>query len=140
MTPIENFLAFYQELSLSNLDELKAIYSDDVVFIDPVAKHTGLPAVEAYFIRLLRNCTGCHFDIRSTNEDENRAYVDWCMTFEHPKLKRGKPIPVDGFSVLDLEGGKVIRQRDYYDMGAMVYEHVPLLGGFVSGLRRRMAA
>lgn len=140
MTIMNRFLSFYQKLGSDQLNKLPTIYSDDVEFVDPVAEHRGIASVEIYFARLLKNCSDCTFTIRSHAVEGAKAYVDWQMTFAHPKLRRGKPIPVDGFSVLDLRDDKICRQRDYYDMGAMVYEHVPFLGGFISGLRRRMAA
>ena len=67
------------------------------------------------------------------------AFVTWTMRFAHAQLRGGKPILVDGVSQLDIAGDKIVRQRDYYDMGAMIYENVPLLGFVVAGLRRRMA-
>lgn len=140
MTIMDRFLSFYQKLGAEELSALQTIYSEDVEFVDPVTEHQGIASVEDYFARLLKNCNGCTFTIRSHVVEGAKAYVDWQMTFAHPKLRRGKPIPVDGFSVLDFKNDKICRQRDYYDMGAMVYEHVPLLGGFISGLRRRMAA
>lgn len=140
MTIMDKFLSFYQKLGSEQLNELPNIYSDDIEFVDPVAEHHGIGSVENYFARLLKNCKDCTFIIRFHDTDGSKAYVDWQMTFAHPKLRRGQPIPVDGFSVLELREDKICRQRDYYDMGAMVYEHVPFLGGFISGLRRRMAA
>lgn len=140
MKVLERFLSFYQTLSPKELGALDTIYSDDVVFIDPVTSHSGLDAVKQYFAKLLANCRGCAFDIHAATLNGASGYVRWTMTFEHPRLRRGRPISVDGFSLLNFEAGKISEQRDYYDMGAMIYEHVPLLGGIVSGLRRRLAA
>ena len=36
------------------------------------------------------------------------------------------------------EDGKVIYQRDFLDVGAMIYEHVPLLGKVIRYLKQRM--
>ncbi len=33
---------------------------------------------------------------------------------------------------------KVYRHRDYFDAGAMLYEHLPVLGRVVSWLKRRV--
>ncbi len=34
--------------------------------------------------------------------------------------------------------GAVLHQRDYYDAGEMIYEHLPLLGWAVRGVKRRV--
>jgi len=62
------------------------------------------------------------------------------MTYEHPRLKGGKPISLEGCSLLRWNlDGKVERHRDYFDAGALLYQHVPLMGGAIRWLRRRLA-
>ena len=55
-------------------------------------------------------------------------------------LNAGKPIAVDGVSVIKVGGmqGKVIYHRDYFDMGAFIYEHIPLLGNVIKGIKAKM--
>ena len=140
MTPLQQFLTLYTDLSDYSAGQLALVYSDDVEFIDPVTTHKGLAAVEAYFERLLLNCQSCVFEIQSASMQGSTGHVSWIMRFQHRRLKSGKPIEVEGFSLLNLHNGKVNRQQDYYDMGAMIYEHVPMVGPIVSALRRRLAA
>ena len=33
-----------------------------------------------------------------------------------------------GCSVVDMRDDRIVRQRDYYDAGEMIYEHLPILG------------
>ena len=138
--PLERFLALYTNLSHYSPNKLAEVYSDDVAFVDPVSTHHGLDAVNAYFKRLLLNCQFCVFEIQSTQVHGNTGHVSWTMHFQHRRLRGGKPIQVQGFSLLNFEHGRINRQQDYYDMGAMIYEHVPVLGSIVSALRRRLAA
>jgi hypothetical protein len=42
--------------------------------------------------------------------------------------------------MVEIQGEKIIRQRDYYDAGQMIYEHLPLLGWVVRGIKRRVGA
>lgn len=60
------------------------------------------------------------------------------MHFRHPRLRGGAPISVDGCSHL-LWWDKVYQHRDYFDAGAMLYEHLPLMGGVIAWLKRRLA-
>ena len=45
----------------------------------------------------------------------------------------GAPMPA--IYPLNLEGAT---EKDYYDMGAMLYEHIPLLGKIISMLKARL--
>jgi hypothetical protein len=40
--------------------------------------------------------------------------------------------------VVETENDLITRQRDYYDAGEMIYEHLPLLGWAVRGVKRRV--
>ncbi|NJO36323.1 MAG: nuclear transport factor 2 family protein [Rhizobiales bacterium] len=140
MDVLDRFERFYQELGHSSASQLADVYDEKIVFIDPVAEHQGLPSLKVYFQNLMQNCRSCCFDMTIYRHGKSTAFVTWTMRFEHAQLRGGKPISVDGVSQLDIAGDKITRQRDYYDMGAMIYENVPLLGFVVAGLRRRIAA
>ena len=45
---------------------------------------------------------------------------------------------LDGASHLRLADNRIAYQRDYYDLGAMLYEHIPLLGGAVRAVKARL--
>ncbi|MEM7043422.1 MAG: nuclear transport factor 2 family protein [Pseudomonadota bacterium] len=138
MDVIDRFERFYQHLGRGSVDELDDVYDEQIVFIDPVADHTGLTSLKVYFQNLMQNCRSCSFDMTIHRLSPSVAFVTWTMSFEHAHLRSGKPILVDGVSQLSIADDKIVMQRDYYDMGAMIYENVPLLGIVVAGLRRRM--
>jgi hypothetical protein len=61
------------------------------------------------------------------------------MSYQHPKLNSGKLIAVQGASRLEFKQGKVISHRDYFDGGALLYEHIPLLNRVIFFLKNRLA-
>ena len=136
----ERFNALYENLDLDALQHLDQVYYPRVTFADPVATHHGLTAVEHYFRKLLSGCDECTFEIHSQNFSEPNGFVSWTMTFQTPRLNGGAPIKVDGSSSLTIANDLVVYQQDYYDMGAMVYEQLPVLGSVVRFVRGRMAA
>lgn len=136
---LSEFRAFYTQLQSSSLSQLSAVYSDDVKFIDPVAEHNGLDALHRYFDRLLENCGDCRFTIHRCLLQEKRGVVTWTMRFSHPKLNKGSVICVDGCSEITLNTEqKICLQRDYYDLGAMLYQHLPLVGPVINWLKKRL--
>lgn len=140
MTLQDRFNELYNSLDLAALGDLPGVYHAQVTFADPVAEHRGLAALDAYFRKLLSGCTSCDFQIREQRFDKESGFVNWTMTFANPRLNGGRSIDVDGSSVLQIRDDRIAYQRDYYDMGAMIYEQVPVLGSIVRYIRRRMAA
>ena len=99
----------------------------------------GLPAFQDYIANLYANVTDCRFQFGQPQGDLQLMYVDWQMQFIHPRLAGGQAISVPGVSQLQWQDGKVLKHRDFFDGGAVLYEHVPVLGQVIRLLKRRMA-
>lgn len=140
MSPaIDAFCALYRQLGADNLHLLPSVYHQDVRFCDPAHELQGLKALTAYFEGLFSQISHCRFEIEQVMEQDGEAYVRWQMRFGHPRLRGGREIAVPGVSHLRFER-LVYFHRDYFDMGAMLYEQLPLLGGVVRTLKRRLAS
>ena len=59
------------------------------------------------------------------------------MLLQHPKLNSGKIFSVPGVSIIRYED-KIYSHRDYFDLGAMLYEQLPLLGGLIRMIKRKL--
>ncbi|NVK54585.1 MAG: nuclear transport factor 2 family protein [Alteromonadaceae bacterium] len=143
----EQFVNLYRDLALIDVEELASIYHPDVVFIDPLTTHHGLDAVNAYFASLLESAESCQFEINSWLNIANNqqppssasAYSDvleWTM-----KLKlcgRSNWIDVSGVTLLNVVNDKIVYHRDYYDLGEMVYEHIPLLKRIIKFIKKKL--
>ncbi|EEQ16314.1 hypothetical protein yfred0001_34010 [Yersinia frederiksenii ATCC 33641] len=134
------FSQFYTTLDIARLANLSDVYHRDIYFVDPVGEHQGLSSLEAYFQLLISNLSTCSFTLTDIQHHEQQATVCWHMTYSHPRLRRGSLLSLEGISQLRFAEQRVIYQRDYYDLGAMLYEHIPLLGGVVVKLKKRLRA
>lgn len=134
---LNNFVSIYQQLNTSNLHLLNDIYDDNIVFIDPIHKINGLPALLAYFENLYTNLIFCEFSINNIVEQGNEAAIYWKMTFSHPKLGNAKSICVHGHSHIMGKDNKVVFHRDYFDLGSMLYEHLPIFGKITQWFKKR---
>ncbi|QPI41110.1 nuclear transport factor 2 family protein [Pectobacterium aroidearum] len=132
--------AFYRELTNEGLTTLGDIYHQDIHFIDPVSSHHGLSALHSYFSHSLENLSYCQFDISDIHTFRGGATMFWTMHYAHPSLKHNAPLTLAGCSHLLFADDRVIYHRDYYDMGAMLYQHVPLLGSLIHYLKSRLQA
>lgn len=142
MNVIDRFCHIYSDITQFSPDDLATIYGRDVVFIDPITTHKGIDDVKRYFENLLGQAQSCKFDISAilptTDNDSGVTHcVSWTM---HLTLKTGnKYINVDGITQLKVVDDIIVYHKDYYDLGEMVYEHIPLLGYFVKKIKTRLA-
>ena len=132
------FKEFYRELDISKLDALSSVYDDDVMFIDPVGEVSGLRDINRYFHKLCKRLDYCRFRFESEMIDEQAAVFAWVMEYAHPRLAGGRDLQLPGMTRIEY-GNKVVLHRDYYDLGAMCYEHLPLVGPLTRTVKSRLA-
>ena len=140
MTAIKKFESFYTDLASMKIEQLASVYSKDVVFIDPIASHKGIDAVESYFSKLLQNAKHCTFTIHDILETKTDNHVvTWQMVFTSSRINKGKPIAVDGITVLEIADERVVYHRDYYDLGQLVYEYIPFIGRLIKRIKKALS-
>ncbi|MCB5162546.1 nuclear transport factor 2 family protein [Marinomonas algarum] len=134
---VERFKAFYQDVKRPQLDKINEVYAEDVLFKDPVHELRGAEKLHAYLSEMCINVHSGRFEFLDQITSENTAYIKWNMHFKHPKLGN-KTITVRGMSQVQFHD-RIYFHEDIYDLGQMLYEHVPLLGVAVKGLKKRLA-
>ena len=137
---LANFINIYQKLATDNLHLLADIYHQDIVFTDPMHQLTGLDNLRHYFDKLYQQLSYCEFKIEQVIAQGDEAAVYWKMSYQHPRLNGGNVVYVQGCSHIKGVDDKVIFHRDYLDLGAMLYEQIPLLGRIISWLKNRTLA
>jgi len=138
---LSRFIALYQQLNLQQLHRLPEVYADEVIFIDPAHRIEGLVALNDYFAALYQRLVYCRFEIVSQQQQGTQAWLGWVMTFSHPRLASGQPIRVEGATRLEFDAaGKVRLHRDYFDLGALLYEQLPVLGPVVRVIKGRLGS
>lgn len=136
---MDKFLSMYQDLDGDNLHLLSQVYRADIQFIDPAHEINGLDSLTHYFTSLYQNLESIDFTFHDLMEQTNSGCVQWEMTFCHKSLSRGKPITVSGVTFIRFDDDqKVYFHRDYFDLGAMLYERIPLLGRMITSIKGRL--
>lgn len=138
---LQRFARDFASLDASNLDRLGLLYADDIHFNDPLHDVHGLTELRRYFEQLYANVSQLDFDFSGFDQvQDGQGYLRWTMRYRHPRLQGGAPITLQGCSLLLWNAeGKVVRHQDFFDAGALLYEHIPLLGCVIRWLRRRLA-
>ncbi|MEH6565617.1 MAG: nuclear transport factor 2 family protein [Halopseudomonas sp.] len=134
------FADAFASLDKHNLDRLSELYAPQIHFTDPLHDVQGLDAMHQYFANLYANISELEFEfLQCSGIGEEQALLRWNMRYRHPRLAGGRRICVPGCSLIHFQHGKVDRHIDYYDAGALLYEHLPLLGQVIAWLKRRLA-
>jgi hypothetical protein len=135
----DKIIYFFENLTKDKLHLVTEFYHPQVKFIDPVGTLDSAEKIKRYYEGMYKNVNRIKFDFSEFHESGKTVVAVWTMTLETEKLNSGDPIKVDGNSVITFDDeGKAIYHRDYFDMGAFVYEHIPMVGFVVKKIKNRM--
>ena len=115
-------------------------YADNADFFDPVIAIQGASDIEKYYRGLYENVEEIKFEFSEFIETTGLVAAPWIMHVQAKNLNKGQKVSVAGISHIqfDTNTDKVVYHRDYFDMGAFVYEHVPILGMAIRYIKRQM--
>ena len=136
---LTEFKQFYESFDQQSLQGLNSLYAEDIVFVDPLHVIKGRKHLVAYFKSLCGNLTQCQFKFLEETVTDKRACYKWVMQYRHPKIKKNTPLQLTGITIIEYSD-KIDRHQDFYDMGAMLYEQIPILGNVTRWLRLRLAS
>ncbi len=98
-------------------------YHESIVFQDSIQTVVGFEPFQAMCNRLSKRCKSMNMDLHHVTGYDNYLFFEWTMTTE---FRRAPSTPLYGLSRLTLnEEGKIIAQRDYYDLWGDIYNGIP---------------
>ena len=133
---ITQFKQFYSDLTRLPTAKFDQIYADDVIFRDPVHQLRGGAELMAYLEPLCEKLEYGHFEYLDQLVQGDTAYIKWNMHFRHPRLG-DRTVCVRGMSHLQFTD-RVYFHEDSYDLGALIYEQLPLMGSLTRWFKRRL--
>lgn len=136
-TLLQDFKAFYQEASSSNIERMDRIYTQDVEFRDPLHTILGILALKSFIKNLYANSSYVQFEYTDEQRGENSATIAWHMKFSSAALAGGKMITLRGITQVRFTD-RIYYQEDFYDLGAMLYQHIPVLGPIIRFVNNRV--
>ena len=118
-------------------EQWKAVYTKDVIFVDPTQSQTGIEAYIDTQDKLLRRCDDSFLETISVSMTGQLAFVEWRMGL---KIK-GIEFIYPGTTKLQLnDQGRITHHRDYFDFVLPTFGPVPVLGAFTRWLYGRFIA
>ncbi len=110
-------------------------YHPEVVFQDTIQRLEGKDEFIALCQRLTDRCKQLRMDVHSVARNGNVFFLQWTMTMMFNKFPS---TPVYGCTKLTLhEDGRIIEQRDYYDLWGDIFNGIPFFRRAYRGFMRR---
>ena len=136
-TLLQDFKAFYQEANSSSVERMDRIYTQDIEFRDPLHTILGILTLKSYVKNLYASSEYVLFEYTDEQHGENSATITWNMKFSNPALAGGKMITLRGITQIRFTD-RIYYQEDFYDLGAMLYQHIPVLGAIIRFVNSRV--
>ena len=101
-------------------------YDDDIYFRDSIQELRGMEEFKAMTERLTDRSNDLSMHIARTAQQNKDIFIEWEMTI---KFKRNPSSVLYGSSRVTLnDEGKIIEQRDYYDLWGDIFDNIPRFG------------
>ena len=134
-----DYASYYERIAPDNLDELKAMLSDEVVFIDPFNKLVGADVMVSVFAKMFETMHEPHFQILDVSLSSERAYLKWRMT---GVVKAAPKMDFDILGMSELvfdDDGKVVLHHDHWDSTSQLLSKLPYIGWITRRIGRLFA-
>ena len=120
-----------------SIEQWRALYADDVHFIDPTQERYGIEAYINAQQSLAHRCDDIFLKARNIAVQDSIAFVEWEMGLKI----RGIEFIYPGATRLDLGAdGRITGHRDYFDFIGPTLGPVPVLGRFIRWLYRQLVS
>jgi hypothetical protein len=101
-------------------------YDENILFRDSVQELRGIEEFKAMTRRLTDRSKDLSMNIVRSVQHERDIFIEWEMTI---KFKKNPSSILYGTSRVTLnEQGKIIEQRDYYDLWGDIFDNIPRFG------------
>jgi len=98
-------------------------YDDNIYFRDSIQEIHGIEEFTAMTERLAKRSKDLKMNIVNTIMEANLVFIEWEMTI---KYKKNPSSVLYGTSRLTFnKEGKIIEQRDYYDLWGDIFDNIP---------------
>jgi limonene-1,2-epoxide hydrolase len=100
-------------------------YHPNILFRDSIQRIEGIHEFEEMCHRLTNRCSRLVMDIHTIAQESDIIVMEWTMTMVFRRLPNSS---IHGCSRLRIgEDGRIVEQRDYYDLWGDIFDRVPVM-------------
>ena len=101
-------------------------YDDEICFRDSIQELKGMIEFRAMTERLTKRSKDLKMKLVNAIQQDHDIFIEWEMTISYKKYPSSV---MYGASRLTInEQGKIIEQRDYYDLWGDIFDNIPRFG------------
>jgi len=133
---IELWTSIYDKGGKPDWSHIIPYYSDDIHFKDIIQEIHGINDFKAMIDRLTKRSKDLKFKIHNAIMKDNIIFMEWEMIINY---KNTKTSSIYGASRIILsKEGKIIDQRDYYDLWGDIFDNIPHLNRLYRSFMRKV--
>lgn len=126
----------YESIDRHQVDELIALYAPNAFFKDPFNAVYGRQEIKRIFLKMFDQLNQPKFIVLEALHKDQQISLLWEFQFQFKRWDLS-PKSVKGVSWLELDEDYLIASHiDYWDPAQGIYEHLPVVGGLMRGLRK----
>jgi len=126
----------YNDKGKPDWSHILPYYADSIHFRDSIQEINGEKDFKEMVERLTRRSNELRMVIKNAVRQDDIIYMEWEMTINFKKTKRSV---IYGSSRITLDKeGKVIEQRDYYDLWGDIFDNIPMFNKVYRNLMKRI--
>ena len=130
----------FETLDPKHIDTLEILYAPNARFKDPFNDVTGVAAIRRIFEHMFDKLEAPRFVVTAQVQQGPQCFLTWDFFFGFKSYQPGVVQCICGATHLVLsDAGLVTLHRDYWDAAEELYEKLPLVGGALRWLKRRLA-
>jgi limonene-1,2-epoxide hydrolase len=135
---VARVVAFFEQLSPTDLTRIAELYASDARFKDPFNEVGGVPAITAVFEHMYHALEAPHFVVLDIVADGDQCFLTWDFLFRFRRFSPRVAQVVRGATHLRFAAdGRIALHRDYWDAAEELYEKLPAVGSLMRWLKRR---
>lgn len=139
ITDLNHYLSLWKDIHSSSngpcWDHILPYYDENIFFKDTVQEIRGITAFTEMTERLSKRSKNLEMVIHNSSMQGNLIFVEWEMIISYKKFPKSS---IFGVSRTTIKGGKIIDQRDYYDLWGDIFKNIKFLsGGYRRFMRKR---
>jgi len=137
---LDLLIRYFETITEATVPQLRDFYAADAYFKDPFNEVHKVEQIEQIFAHMFGPLSEPRFIVHTRIEQGFDAFLTWDFRFRIKKYKPDIEQVIRGGSHLRFDAqNKVCYHRDYWDAAEELYEKLPLIGGLMRFMKRRMA-
>jgi steroid delta-isomerase len=137
---LARYIHALETLDAASVPALATLVRPDIRFRDPFSQVVGADRMLLIFTRLFEDCMDVRFVAGAPVRGSLVAYVSWTMDYRLRRWAKGPLWRIEGASEIHLaEDGLIAAHIDHWDAASQFYERLPVIGGILRAIRRRVA-